>query len=70
MFYLFLFTIWEICLVIAFVSGFAIGKKTKPSEKIKEPSAEEKRAMRKSQKEFENFMTYSGVQQEAINDFE
>jgi hypothetical protein len=68
--YLFLFTIWEICLVGAFVGGYMLGQKRKLVAKSKEPTAEEKRAMRKSQKEFENFMNYSGVQQEVINDFE
>ena len=60
----FILFVYLIIGVFLFAGGFYLGRKKRPSIERKEPTEEEKKAER----EFENFMTYSGVPQEAIND--
>jgi hypothetical protein len=63
MFYLFLFTIWEICLIGAFVGGYAFGNKRKKKAEPRPLTTEEKRKAERRQKEDENFLTYNGTEQ-------
>lgn len=65
--YLFLFTLWEICLAGAFVGGYILGKKNKGATPRPKISEEEQRQSEKRQKELENFMTYNGMPQNDIN---
>ena len=64
MFYLFLFTIWEICLVGAFVGGYALGNKRKKKAEPRPLTVEERRKEERRKKEDENFLTYDGTEQE------
>lgn len=66
--YLILFTIWEIAMLGAGLVGFLIGRKHKSSPKPQKPTEEDIKAMKRSQKEYENFMSYSGVAQDVISD--
>lgn len=61
---------WAISLVFAFVGGFWVKLRKRPSPAAKEPTEAEKKAIRKQQKEQENFMTYDGTPQNAINDYD
>lgn len=63
MIYLFLFTLWEICLVGAFVGGYALGNKRKKKAEPIVLTAEEQRKAERRKRENENFLTYDGREQ-------
>lgn len=64
----FVLLIYLILCGISFVGGFYLGKKKRPESTTNEPSAEEKRQIERSRREFENFMNYNGRPQDVIND--
>jgi hypothetical protein len=65
--FLFLFTLWELCLVGAFVGGYVLGNIKKAKKTTAKPlSAEEQREVERRRKEDENFRTYDGTPQERI----
>jgi hypothetical protein len=61
---------WAISLFFAFVGGFWVKLRKRPSSAAKEPTEDEKKAIRRQQKEQENFMAYDGTPQNAINDYD
>ena len=61
--------IWELSLVFAFWLGTKF-KKRKSVSPEREITEKERKALDRIQKEQQNFMTYDGTPQEAINDFE
>lgn len=64
--------LWELSLVGAFLLGVIFNpkiKKNKTTVKTSSISEENKKNIKRMQKELENFMTYDGTPQEAINDY-
>ena len=61
--------IWELSLAFAFWLGTKF-KKRKNVNPEREITEKERKALDRIQKEQQNFMTYDGTPQEAINDFE
>lgn len=64
--------LWELSLVGAFLLGVIFNpkiKKNKTTVKKGDISEENKKNIKRMQKELENFMTYDGTPQEAINDY-
>jgi hypothetical protein len=68
--YVLLVMIWEVSLVLAALGGFLYKNKKRPTPQEKPTTDEEKRAFCRMQKEQDNFMTYDGTPQEAINDYD
>ncbi len=66
MVYVILIMLWEISLILAFFCGFKWKGRKRPSTIPKEPTEEEKRQADKLQKELENFMSYDGTEQDAV----
>ncbi len=64
-----LIMLWELSLLGAFIVG-RICKKKKPQGNTAEIAEKEQKAFSRMQKEQENFMSYDGTPQDAINDFE
>ena len=62
--------LWEISLVLAFTGGFLCRKRKRPIAQDTPLTEEEKKVFRRIKKEQENFMTYDGTPQNAINDYE
>ncbi len=62
--------IWEVSLVFAFLGGFALKNKKRPTPQEKPLTKEEMKVFRRAQKEQDNFMTYDGTPQDVINDYE
>ena len=58
---------WEVSLVLAFWAGFTYKAKKKPAKTEKTLTDEEKRRLERVQREQENFMTYDGTPQQAID---
>ena len=61
--------LWEISLALSFIFGFYFKNKSKGQIKEKAVTEEEKKHLKRVQKEQENFMTYDGTEQKAINDY-
>ena len=64
--------LWELSLVGVFLLGMIFNpkiKKNKTTVKKGDISEENKKNIKRMQKELENFMTYDGTPQEAINDY-
>lgn len=63
-----LIMLWIITLIIAALFGYITAKKQKKTApEPKEPTTAEKRAMEKAQREYENFMSYTGKPQDRID---
>ena len=59
--------LWEMSLILAFM----LGRRARLKKKVParpEPSKQELMEAKKAQRELENFMSYNGTEQEAIND--
>lgn len=59
--------LWEMSLILAFM----LGRRSRSKKKVAarpEPSEKELMEAKKAQRELENFMSYNGTEQEAIND--
>lgn len=61
--------IWEMSLALAFIAGQKV-KFKRPKRAEAQMSKEAEKSLLRIQKEQENFMTYDGTPQEAINDYE
>lgn len=66
--YLILTILWLISLVVSFVGGFYLCRIKKRTTKPKKPTKAEINEMEQLRKEYENFMSYDGTEQNAIND--
>ena len=64
--YLFLLTLWEACLIGAFIGGYFVGKRKKAKAEPKPLTEEEKRAEARRRQEEENFRTYDGRPQNPL----
>lgn len=62
--------VWIVTVALAFVGGFLYKGKKKHLTEPKKPTEADIRKAKRMQKEVENFMTYNGIPQEAINDYE
>lgn len=59
--------VWVVTVAIAFVGGLLYKGRKKPPAEPKKPTEAEIRKAKRMQKEVENFMTYDGTEQEAID---
>lgn len=64
------FMVWAVTLALAFVGGVLYKNKKRKLTEPQKPTEMDIRKAKRMQKEVENFMTYSGIPQEAINDYE
>jgi FtsZ-interacting cell division protein ZipA len=65
-----LIILWEISLILSFLSGFWLGRKKKFVSKQKTAEVKNKSDTNRQIKESENFLSYDGTPQDVINDFE
>lgn len=59
--------LWEMSLIGAFMLGRRVRCKKRAAVRL-QPSEKELMEAKKAQRELENFMSYNGTEQEAIND--
>lgn len=64
---LILLMVWLFSLAVSFVAGFMCWRIKKRTSNTKPLTEQEKREIERNQREYENFMTYSGKPQNAID---
>ena len=62
--------LWELSMFVAFVAGTKYKGKKKPAATVQNNTADNDKALKRMQKEYENFMAYDGTPQNAISDYE
>lgn len=63
----FVLLIYLVFIALAFVGGYFIGKRKRPTEAKISPSEEDKKNEEREKKELENFFNYRGDKQENIS---